>query len=79
SDLKNSIHWTHILHINLSCLDQALSAIPFLDIYFLGVPMVSMLLYVWSREYPNSQISMYGLVQLRVSFTTTIYRTRCPL
>jgi Derlin-2/3 len=43
----------------------ALSAIPFLDIYFLGVPMVSMLLYVWSREYPNSQISMYGLVQLR--------------
>ncbi|KAM0822327.1 hypothetical protein ACQ4PT_071566 [Festuca glaucescens] len=42
-----------------------LSAIPFLQTYFLGVPMVSMLLYVWSREYPNSQISMYGLVQLR--------------
>lgn len=42
-----------------------LSAIPFLQTYFLAVPMVSMLLYVWSREYPNSQISMYGLVQLR--------------
>lgn len=42
-----------------------LSAVPFLQTYYLGVPMVSMLLYVWSREYPNSQISMYGLVQLR--------------
>ncbi|PNT71660.1 derlin-1 [Brachypodium distachyon] len=42
-----------------------LSAIPYLQTAFLGVPMVSMLLYVWSREYPNSQISMYGLVQLR--------------
>ncbi|EMS65096.1 hypothetical protein TRIUR3_27036 [Triticum urartu] len=42
-----------------------LSAIPYLETYLLGIPMVSMLLYVWSREYPNSQISMYGLVQLR--------------
>ncbi|KAL5230244.1 hypothetical protein ABZP36_029020 [Zizania latifolia] len=42
-----------------------LSAIPFLQSFLLGIPMVSMLLYVWSREYPNSQINMYGLVQLR--------------
>nr|CAB3460446.1 unnamed protein product [Digitaria exilis] len=41
------------------------SAIPLFESYFLGIPMVSMLLYVWSREYPNSQINMYGLVQLR--------------
>ncbi|CAL5096735.1 unnamed protein product [Urochloa decumbens] len=41
------------------------SAIPLFEFAFLGIPMVSMLLYVWSREYPNSQINMYGLVQLR--------------
>jgi hypothetical protein len=28
--------------------------------------MVSMLLYVWSREYPNAQINIYGLIPLRV-------------
>jgi len=42
-----------------------LSAIPLFKLPFLGIPMVSMLLYVWSREYPNAQINMYGLVQLR--------------
>lgn len=54
-----------VLSAILSCLDQVLSAIPYLGSYLLGVSMVSMLLYVWSREYPNSQINMYGLVQLR--------------
>jgi Derlin-2/3 len=59
---------TLVLKLYLSLLVQVLSAVPFLQTYYLGVPMVSMLLYVWSREYPNSQISMYGLVQLRVCF-----------
>jgi Derlin-2/3 len=59
---------TLVLKLYLSLLVQVLSAGPFLQPYFLGVPMVSMLVYVWSREYPNSQISMYGLVQLRVCF-----------
>ncbi|KAJ1262025.1 hypothetical protein BS78_09G075200 [Paspalum vaginatum] len=42
-----------------------LSAIPMFNTYLLGIPMVNMLLYVWSRENPNAQISIYGLVQLR--------------
>ncbi|TVU17119.1 hypothetical protein EJB05_33134, partial [Eragrostis curvula] len=42
-----------------------LSAIPLLESYYLGIPMVSMLLYVWSRENPNAQINIYGLVPLR--------------
>ena len=54
------------LHMIVYCLNQVLSAIPLFKLSFLGIPMVSMLLYVWSREYPNSQINMYGLVQLRV-------------
>ena len=33
---------------------------------FLGVSLVFMLLYVWSREFPNAQINLYGLVQLKV-------------
>jgi hypothetical protein len=53
------------LHMIVYCLNQVLSAIPLFQLSFLGIPMVSMLLYVWSREYPNSQINMYGLVQLR--------------
>ncbi|OEL31898.1 Derlin-1 [Dichanthelium oligosanthes] len=50
-----------------------LSAIPLFESFYLGIPMVSMLLYVWSREYPNSQISMYGLVQLRVCNVPSFY------
>ncbi|KAK3137324.1 hypothetical protein QOZ80_5BG0450820 [Eleusine coracana subsp. coracana] len=42
-----------------------LSAIPQLEFYYLGIPMVSMLLYVWSREYPNAQINIYGIIPLR--------------
>lgn len=34
--------------------------------------MVGMLVYVWSRENPNAQINIYGLVQLRVCNFTTI-------
>lgn len=35
---------------------------------FLGVSLVFMLLYVWSREFPNAQINIYGLVALKVCF-----------
>ncbi|XP_072965188.1 derlin-1 [Typha angustifolia] len=46
----------------------ALSAIPPLWTPFLGVSMVSMLLYVWSREYPDAQINIYGLVSLKAFY-----------
>ncbi|KAJ0030884.1 hypothetical protein Pint_12891 [Pistacia integerrima] len=45
-----------------------LSAIPMLWTPFLGVSLVSMLIYVWSREFPNSQISIYGLVTLKAFY-----------
>jgi len=38
------------LHMIVYCLNQVLSAIPLFKLSFLGIPMVSMLLYVWSRE-----------------------------
>ncbi|KAJ4708130.1 Derlin [Melia azedarach] len=46
----------------------ALSAIPMLWTPFLGVSLVFMLLYLWSREYPNAQISIYGLVTLKAFY-----------
>ncbi|XP_043721847.1 derlin-1 isoform X2 [Telopea speciosissima] len=45
-----------------------LTAIPLLRSYFLGVSLVFMLLYVWSREFPNAQINIYGLVTLKAFY-----------
>ncbi|KAK9099205.1 hypothetical protein Syun_026250 [Stephania yunnanensis] len=46
----------------------ALSIIPVLWSPFLGVSLVFMLLYVWSREFPNAQINLYGLVTLKAFY-----------
>ncbi|KAI3907720.1 hypothetical protein MKW92_042364 [Papaver armeniacum] len=40
---------------------------------FLGIFLVYMLLYVWSREFTNAQISLYGLVTLKVSLICLIF------
>ncbi|KAG9456485.1 hypothetical protein H6P81_000993 [Aristolochia fimbriata] len=50
-----------------------LSAIPlvvpvFMAPPFLGVSLVFMLLYLWSREFPNAQINIYGLVTLKAFY-----------
>lgn len=45
-----------------------LSAIPMLWSPFLGISLVFMLLYVWSREFPNAQINIYGLVTLKAFY-----------
>ncbi|AQK84564.1 derlin-1.2 [Zea mays] len=45
-----------------------LSVIPQLNTYVLGLPMVSMLVYVWSRENPNAQINIYGILQLKAFY-----------
>ncbi|KAK1264781.1 Derlin-1 [Acorus gramineus] len=45
-----------------------LSAIPLLRFGFLGISLVFMLLYVWSREFPNAQINIYGLVSLKAFY-----------
>lgn len=46
----------------------ALSIIPPFSSPFLGVSLVFMLLYVWSREYPDAQINIYGLVTLKAFY-----------
>ncbi|PSS15553.1 Derlin-1 like [Actinidia chinensis var. chinensis] len=45
-----------------------LSAIPWFQTPFLGVSSVFMLLYVWSREFPNANINIYGLVTLKAFY-----------
>ncbi|KAJ0979480.1 hypothetical protein J5N97_014954 [Dioscorea zingiberensis] len=47
---------------------NALSAIPLLRSLFLGISLVFMLLYVWSREFPTAQINIYGLVTLKAFY-----------
>ena len=38
---------------------------PFIQMYFFGSPFVFSLLYVWSRLYPEQQVSIYGVVPLK--------------
>ena len=45
-----------------------LSAILIFKSDFLGISFVLILLYVWSREFPNAQINIYGLVALKVCY-----------
>ncbi|GER25140.1 DERLIN-1 [Striga asiatica] len=45
-----------------------LSFIPFLWSAFLGVSLIFMLVYVWSREFPNATVSFYGLVSFRAFY-----------
>ncbi|KAM3682921.1 hypothetical protein ACJW31_12G107200 [Castanea mollissima] len=42
-----------------------MAAVPYLQSPFLGGSLVFMLVYVWSREFPNARISIYGLVSLK--------------
>ncbi|XP_009605271.2 derlin-1 isoform X1 [Nicotiana tabacum] len=46
----------------------ALSLIPFFRSPFLGISIVFMLLYIWSREFPNANINIYGLVTLKAFY-----------
>ncbi|OIT03637.1 derlin-1, partial [Nicotiana attenuata] len=46
----------------------ALSLIPFFRSPFLGISLVFMLLYIWSREFPNANINIYGLVTLKAFY-----------
>lgn len=39
--------------------------VPFFKSFFLGPSLVFMLLYVWSREFPTSTVSIMGLVNLQ--------------
>ncbi|CAI9100474.1 OLC1v1037586C2 [Oldenlandia corymbosa var. corymbosa] len=42
-----------------------LAAIPPLQSPFLGISLVFMLVYVWSREFPNASVNIYGLVNFK--------------
>ncbi|XP_015949699.1 derlin-1-like [Arachis duranensis] len=39
--------------------------VPFFRVRFLGVSIVYMITYVWSREFPNARINIYGVVSLK--------------
>lgn len=43
-----------------------MAVVPYLLSPFMGPSMVFMIVYVWSREFPNARINIYGLVSLKV-------------
>lgn len=57
STIDNSLLWFQVLSLT----------VPFFKSFFLGPSLVFMLLYVWSREFPTSTVSIMGLVNLQVS------------
>ncbi|PON92409.1 Derlin [Trema orientale] len=42
-----------------------IAAVPFLSSPFMGASLVFMIVYVWSREFPNARINIYGVVSLK--------------
>lgn len=42
-----------------------MAAVPYLWSPFMGISLVFMIVYVWSREFPNARINIYGLVSLK--------------
>ncbi|KAI4384712.1 hypothetical protein MLD38_002830 [Melastoma candidum] len=42
-----------------------MAVVPFLWTPFMGPSLVFMLIYVWSREFPNARINIYGVVSLK--------------
>ncbi|XP_024030865.1 derlin-1 [Morus notabilis] len=45
-----------------------LSIIPIFQSFYLGISLVFMLVYVWSREFPSANINIYGLVTLKAFY-----------
>ncbi|XP_061345690.1 derlin-1-like [Gastrolobium bilobum] len=43
-----------------------MAAVPLLWSPFLGTSLVFMIAYVWSREFPNARINIYGVVSLKL-------------
>ncbi|KAG7014843.1 Derlin-1 [Cucurbita argyrosperma subsp. argyrosperma] len=44
-----------------------MAAIPYCWTPFMGSSLVFMIVYIWSREFPNARINIYGVVSLKVS------------
>lgn len=63
------VHHVHALCLFLSV--QVLSIIPIFSSPFLGISLVFMLLYLWSREFPTAKINLYGLVTLKVFYLSS--------
>ncbi|MED6156262.1 hypothetical protein PIB30_012823 [Stylosanthes scabra] len=46
-------------------IKSVITLVPFFRSPFLGVSLVYMITYVWSREFPNARINIYGVVSLK--------------
>lgn len=46
--------------------------VPGLCTPFMGPSLVYMMIYVWSREFPDAPINIYGVVTLKVTLTLAL-------
>ena len=47
---------------------QAASLVPFFNFYFLASPLIFMLVYVWSRNFPSASVSIMGFFSVEVCY-----------
>ena len=47
---------------------QAASLIPLFKFPFLASPLIFMLIYVWSRNFPTASVSIMGLISVEYTF-----------
>ena len=50
-----------------------LTLIPFLYVPFLGNALVEMLMYIWSRNNPNAQVLLFGLLPVQAFYLPFAY------
>jgi hypothetical protein len=58
---------------NIDMVLQGLTLIPWLSSYFLGNALVEMILYVWSKNFPTAQVSLYGLLPVQAFYLPFVY------
>jgi len=50
-----------------------LTLIPWFSSFFLGNALVEMILYVWSKNFPTAQVSLYGLLPVQAFYLPFVY------
>lgn len=53
-----------------ACSLLVMAAIPILRVQYLSVSLVSMIVYVWGRNFPNELVDIHGFVELKVYMHT---------
>lgn len=56
-----------MLMFGMACM-LAASLVPFFNFYFLASPLIFMLVYVWSRNFPSASVSIMGFFSVEAFY-----------